>query len=67
VVVRSTRELRAGDRLYYMACMSRLVVAGQDGRLEALVVCDPSRGPPGKRRLIRFWAGSRTFLFSSAG
>jgi hypothetical protein len=39
VVVRSTRELRPGDRLYCMACMSRLlVVAGQGGRLEAQVV-----------------------------
>jgi hypothetical protein len=39
VVVRSTRELRPGDRLYCMACMSRLlVVSGQDGRLEATVV-----------------------------
>jgi hypothetical protein len=37
--VRSTRELRPGDRLYCMACMSRLlVVSGQDGRLEATVV-----------------------------
>lgn len=39
IVVRSTRELRAGDRLYCMACMTRLlVVAGADGRLEAQVV-----------------------------
>ena len=39
IVVRSTRELRAGDRLYCMACMSRLVVvAGPGGRLEAQVV-----------------------------
>ncbi len=39
IVVRSTRELRPGDRLYCMACMSRLeVVSGADGRLEALVV-----------------------------
>jgi hypothetical protein len=39
VVVRSTRELRPGDRLYCMACMSRLtVVAGPRGRLEAIVV-----------------------------
>jgi hypothetical protein len=39
IVVRSTRELRAGDRLYCMACMSRLlVVAGEGGRLEAQVV-----------------------------
>ena len=39
VVVRSTRELRPGDRLYCMACMSRLVVvSGAGGRLEAQVV-----------------------------
>lgn len=39
VVVRSTRELRPGDRLYCMACMTRLtVVPGADGRLEARVV-----------------------------
>jgi len=39
VVVRSTRELRAGDRLYCMACMSRLeLVTGEGGRLEARVV-----------------------------
>jgi hypothetical protein len=39
VVVRSTRELRVGDRLYCMACMTRLtVVAGPGGRLEAQVV-----------------------------
>ena len=39
VVVRSTRELRPGDRLYCMACMTRLtVVVGRDGRLEAQVV-----------------------------
>jgi hypothetical protein len=39
IVVRSTRELRAGDRLYCMACMTRLVVAaGEGGRLEAHVV-----------------------------
>lgn len=39
VVVRSTRELRVGDRLYCMACMTRLVVvAGAGGRLEAEVV-----------------------------
>ena len=38
VVIRSTRELRAGDRVYCMPCMSRLtVVVGQDGRLEATV------------------------------
>jgi hypothetical protein len=39
VVIRSTRELRAGDRLYCMACMSRLaVVEGEGGRLETRVV-----------------------------
>jgi hypothetical protein len=39
VVIRSTRELRPGDRLYCMACMTRLVVRRADaGHLEALVV-----------------------------
>lgn len=39
IVVRSTRELRVGDRLYCMACMTRLqVTSGVDGRLEARVV-----------------------------
>ena len=38
VVIRSTRELRPGDRVYCMPCMSRLIVmAGEDGRLEARV------------------------------
>ena len=38
VVIRSSRELRPGDRVYCMPCMSRLtVVVGQDGRLEATV------------------------------
>ncbi|MBW2286833.1 MAG: hypothetical protein JRG80_15615 [Deltaproteobacteria bacterium] len=38
VVIRSTRELRPGDRVYCMPCMSRLVVSvGEGGRLEALV------------------------------
>ncbi len=38
VVIRSTRELRVGDRVYCMPCMSRLVVAmGENGRLEARV------------------------------
>ena len=37
IVVRSSRELRPGDRLYCMACMTRLrVVVADDGRLEAL-------------------------------
>jgi hypothetical protein len=39
IVVRSTRELRPGDRLYCMACMTRLeVVRAESGRLEARVV-----------------------------
>ncbi|GIW39811.1 MAG: hypothetical protein KatS3mg076_0388 [Candidatus Binatia bacterium] len=39
VVIRSTRELRPGDRLYCMPCMSRLVVVeGPDGNLEAKVL-----------------------------
>ena len=38
VVIRSARELRPGDRVYCMPCMSRLVViAGANGRLEAAV------------------------------
>jgi len=38
VVIRSTRELRPGDRVYCMPCMSRLVVVrADDGRLEARV------------------------------
>ena len=38
VVIRSTRELRVGDRVYCMPCMSRLVVTpGEGGRLEARV------------------------------
>jgi len=38
VVIRSTRELRAGDRVYCMPCMSRLILQpGEDGRLEAVV------------------------------
>jgi hypothetical protein len=38
VVIRSTRELRPGDRVYCMPCMSRLVVSeGENGRLEARV------------------------------
>jgi hypothetical protein len=40
VVIRSTRELRPGDRVYCMPCMSRLVVCvGRDGLLEAHVAC----------------------------
>lgn len=39
VVVRSTRELREGDRVYCMPCMSRLtVVRAADGKLEARLV-----------------------------
>ena len=35
VVVRSSRELRTGDRVYCMPCFSRLVVVEANGRLEA--------------------------------
>ncbi|MBK5224933.1 MAG: hypothetical protein JJE52_19075 [Acidimicrobiia bacterium] len=39
VVIRSTRELRPGDKVYCMPCMSRMViVVGEDGRLEAEVI-----------------------------
>jgi hypothetical protein len=40
VVIRSSRELRPGDRVYCMACMTRLTVVYNDaeGRLEAHVV-----------------------------
>jgi hypothetical protein len=39
VVIRSTRELRAGDKVYCMPCMSRMVVVErEDGRLEADVI-----------------------------
>ncbi len=35
VIIRSPRELRAGDRLYCMACMTRVrIVAGENGGLE---------------------------------
>ena len=38
VVIRSNRELRPGDRVYCMPCMSRLVIARSDaGHLEARV------------------------------
>jgi hypothetical protein len=38
VVIRSSRELRPGDRVYCMPCMSRLVVVRNDaGTLEARV------------------------------
>ena len=35
VVVRSSRELRAGDRVYCMPCFTRLIVVEANGRLEA--------------------------------
>ncbi len=39
IVIRSTRELRAGDRVYCMACMTRLtLVETAEGTLEAQVV-----------------------------
>jgi hypothetical protein len=35
VVIRSSREVRVGDRVYCMPCLSRLtVVRGENGRLE---------------------------------
>lgn len=38
VVIRSTRDLRPGDKVYCMPCMSRLtVIAGEGGILEATV------------------------------
>lgn len=38
VVIRSTRELRPGDRVYCMPCMSRLIVVRNEaGTLEARV------------------------------
>ena len=38
VVIRSPRELRPGDRVYCMACMTRFRIArGEGGRLEGLV------------------------------
>lgn len=38
VVIRSTRELRPGDRVYCMPCMSRLIVVrAEHGGLEAVV------------------------------
>lgn len=39
VVIRSKREIRAGDRLYCMPCMSRmLVITGPDGSLMTEVI-----------------------------
>jgi len=36
IVVRAAREIRVGDRIYCMACMTRLrVVQTEEGRLEA--------------------------------
>jgi hypothetical protein len=35
VVVRSPRELRPGDRIYCMACLTRLRVLEAQGKLEA--------------------------------
>jgi hypothetical protein len=38
VVIRSSRELRPGDRVYCMPCMSRLVIVrNEEGQLEAEV------------------------------
>ena len=37
IVVRSTRELREGDRIYCMACMTRMRVVRVNGRLEVQV------------------------------
>ena len=38
VVIRSAREFRAGDKVYCMPCMSRMVVVERpDGGLEAIV------------------------------
>jgi len=38
VVIRSSRELRPGDRVYCMPCMSRLIIIRTaDGTLEATV------------------------------
>lgn len=38
VVIRSTKELRAGDRVYCMPCMSRLEIVAEAGLLVARVV-----------------------------
>jgi len=38
VVIRSSRELRVGDRVYCMPCMSRLTVVEEGGLLLAKVV-----------------------------
>lgn len=38
VVIRSVRELRAGDLVYCMPCMSRLVLVEEEGMLVANVI-----------------------------
>ena len=39
IVIRSPRELRVGDRIYCMACMTRLIVVrGEGDRLEAQTI-----------------------------
>ena len=38
VVIRATKELRAGDRVYCMPCMSRLELVEEDGMLLAKVI-----------------------------
>lgn len=39
VVIRSVRELRAGDKVYCMPCMSRMIIVETaDGGLEAEVI-----------------------------
>ena len=39
IVIRSPRELRVGDRLYCMACLTRvLVVEGENGGLETRTI-----------------------------
>ncbi len=37
IVIRSLQELRPGDRVYCMPCMSRLIVEEEDGQLIARV------------------------------
>jgi hypothetical protein len=38
IVIRSTKELRAGDRVYCMPCMSRLELVQEGGLLIAKVI-----------------------------
>lgn len=38
VVIRSTKELRAGDRVFCMPCMSRLELVEEEGMLIAKVI-----------------------------